>query len=314
LKRTEVFMKPKVFVTRRIPQAGLFLLEKSCAVEVAAQDEPISRPALLRGTRDADALLCMLTDQVDVELMEDCPHLKIIANYAVGLNNIDLLAAKERGIVVANTPDVLTDATADLAWGLILDVARGISAGDRAMRRGEFRGWAPLYRLGREVSGKTLGILGMGRIGQAVAARAAGFRMKVLYHQRHPAPGMANFVDFHTLLKESDFLSIHCPLTEATKHLIGEGELALMKPGSFLINTARGPVVDEAALVRALKSGQLGGAGLDVFEREPAMEPGMAELENVVIPPHLGSATVETRDAMATLAAQNILDVLGREK
>ncbi len=304
---------PKVFVTRRIPEEGLSLLRASAQVEVAPQDAPISRQDLEAGVKDADALLCMLTDKVDLALLESAPRLKVVANYAVGTNNIDLAAAKGRQVAVTNTPDVLTEATADLAMGLLLDVARGITSGDKATRRGEFSGWAPLYRLGTEVSGKTLGLVGMGRIGQAMAARALGFRMRLLYTQRHPLPEgtlSATYTDLPTLLAQSDFVSLHCPLTPETRHLLGAKQLASMKPGSFLINTARGPVVDEKALVQALREGKLAGAGLDVFEREPELEPGLADLDQVVIPPHLGSATKETRDAMAIRAANNILAVL----
>ena len=304
--------KPKVFVTRAIPEEGLSLLRPSCDVEVAPQDAPISRAALEAGVAGADALISMLTDPIDAALLSLAPRLKIVANYAVGTNNIDIPSCLARGVAVTNTPDVLTEATADLAMGLLLDVARGISSGDRATRRGEFKGWGPLYRLGTEVSGKTLGLVGYGRIGQAMAARAAGFRMRLLYTQRRPVEGVGPaYVDLDTLLRESDFISLHCPLTDATRHLIGERELALMKAGAYLINTARGPVVDEAALVRALKSGHLAGAGLDVFEREPLLAEGLAELEQVVIPPHLGSATRETRASMAIRAVENVLAVLG---
>lgn len=308
---------PKVFVTRRIPEPGLELLRRHAEVQVFPEDAPISRPALEAGLQGAGALLCMLTDKVDASLLDLAPSLKVVANYAVGTNNIDLAAAKARGIAVTNTPDVLTESTADLAWGLILDVARGISSGDRATRAGEFKGWAPLYRLGTEVSGKTLGLVGMGRIGQAVAERAKGFRMRVLYHQRKPLPSsltQASYVDLDTLLHESDFLSLHCPLTPETHHLIGLRQFSRMKPGAFLINTARGPVVDEKALVQVLREGKLAGAGLDVFEGEPELEAGLAELGNVVLSPHLGSATKETREAMAIRAAENILSVFRNEE
>jgi glyoxylate reductase len=258
----------------------------------------------------------MLTDPIDLPLLKLAPQLKIVANYAVGTNNIDLKACKELGIQASNTPDVLTEATAELAMGLLLDVARGISSGDRATRRGEFTGWGPLYRLGTELSGKTLGIVGYGRIGQAMAVRARAFGLKITYHQRRELPGLrdASYVPLERLIRESDFISLHCPLTPETKHLIGGRELGMMKPTAYLINTARGPVVDEAALVQALREGKIMGAGLDVFEREPLLEPGLAELENVVIPPHLGSATRETRAAMAIRAVDNILAALKGER
>lgn len=305
-------MNPRVFVTRAIPEPGLERLRAFAQVEVAPQDAPISREALEKGVQGASALIAMLTDRIDAPLLDLAPGLKVVANYAVGTNNIDIPACQARKITVTNTPDVLTEATADLAMGLLIDVARGISSGDRLTRRGEFAGWGPLYRLGTEVSGKTLGLVGFGRIGQAMAQRAAGFRMKLLYNQRHEMPGSgpARFVDLDTLLKESDFVSLHCPLTESTRHLIGSRELGLMKPGAYLVNTSRGPVLDEKALVKALREGKLAGAALDVFEREPELEEGLAKLEQVVIPPHLGSATRETREAMAFLAVDNVLAVL----
>lgn len=276
-------------------------------------DHPIKRRALLDAVADKQGLMCMITDTVDVELLEQAPELRMIANFGVGFNNIDVAAASERGIMVSNTPGVLTDATADLAMALIMAVGRRIVEADGHTRAGRFRFWAPFYFLGHEISGKTLGIMGLGRIGQAVARRAAGFDMKLIYHNPRPvAEQMAQqlgvrHVEKDALLKEADFISLHMPLTPETRHIIGARELALMKSTAFLINTARGPVVDEAALVEALQQGRIAGAGLDVYENEPRLTPGLMELSNVVLLPHVGSATSETRRRMANLAVDNLL-------
>ncbi|HEY9073343.1 MAG TPA: D-glycerate dehydrogenase, partial [Desulfobaccales bacterium] len=268
---------------------------------------------LLGSLADKEGLLCTITDRIDAGLFEHAPALKVIANYGVGFEHIDLAGATKRGIVVTNTPGVLTEATADLALALILATARRVVEGDRRIREGKFQYWAPLLFLGQEVSGKTLGIIGLGRIGQAVAKRAAGFGLKIIYHSRtRLQPGQEeelqdSYAPLETLLREADFVTLHVPLTPQTRHLIGRRELELMKPSAYLINTSRGPVVDEAALVAALRQGQLGGAGLDVYEREPELSPGLADLENAVLLPHLGSATVETRTRMAVMAAENLL-------
>jgi glyoxylate reductase len=308
-------MLPNVFITQAIPSKPLARLSKFAEIVISPQDGPVSREALEKGVAEARGLVSMLTDRIDAALLDKAPQLKIVANYAVGTNNIDLAACRARGIAVTNTPDVLTEATADLAMGLILDVARGITSGDKAMRRGEFKAWGPLYRLGTEVSGKTLGLVGFGRIGQALATRARAFRMRVLYTQRRVLEGHpeASYLGLEELLRLSNFVSLHCPLTEATRHLIGARELGWFKPGAILINTARGPVVDEAALVQALREGKLAGAGLDVFEREPDFEPELATMDQVVMPPHLGSATRETRDAMAELVVDNLIAVFKGE-
>jgi glyoxylate reductase len=243
-----------------------------------------------------------------------------VANFGVGYNNIDVAAAARRGVMVTNTPGVLTESTADLAMALLLAVGRRIVASDRYTREGRFQFWVPFHFLGHEVSGTTLGIAGMGRIGQAVARRARGFDMKVLYHNRTRLPADlerslgAQWVQWDRLLSESDYLSLHVPLTSETRHLIGATELGMMKPGAFLINTARGPVVDEAALLDALRSGRIAGAGLDVYENEPELTPGLTDLDNVVLLPHVGSATVATRRRMAAMAVDNLLAGLaGRE-
>ncbi len=308
--------KPKVYITRMIPENAITMVQKQCAVEVNPEDRALGRDELLLKVRGRNAVLSMLSDTIDAAVLDAAgPQCKIFANYAVGFNNIDIAAATERGVFATNTPDVLTDATADMTWALLLSVARRVVEGDRLMRTGRFKGWAPLMMLGMEVTGKTLGVLGAGRIGQAVAKRARGFGMGILYTAKSPKPGFeretgATFADRDRLLRESDFVSLHVPLTASTRHLIGERQLNLMKRSAILINTSRGPVVDEKALVRALKEKRIWGAGLDVFEREPELEPGLTELENVVIAPHLGSATLETREKMGILAAQNILAAL----
>ena len=303
----------KVLVTVRLPAEVLSLIAREHQVESYDADPPLERHKLLQGVADKEGLLCTITDRIDSEVLERGPALKIIANYGVGFEHIEVAAATRKGIPVTNTPGVLTDATADLAFALILATARRVVEGDRRVRAGQFQYWAPLLFLGQEVSGKTLGIIGLGRIGQAVARRAAGFGMKIIYHSRTPlAPAagqelQAAAVPLETLLREADFVTLHIPLTPQTRHLIGSRELELMKPTAYLINTSRGPVVDEAALVAALQREQIRGAGLDVYEREPQLAPGLADLDNVVLLPHLGSATVETRTRMAMMAAENLL-------
>lgn len=262
----------------------------------------------------AEALLCLLTDRVDAALLEAAPGLRVVANAVVGYEHVDLAACRERGVIVTNTPNVLTEATADLTWALILATVRGLPQAERSLRAGEFHGWGFWDYLGGDLWGRTLGIYGMGRIGRAVARRAAGFGMRVVYHSRGPvAPedrAGAEPVDFEALLERSDVLSLHAPLTPATRHALDAAALARMRPGSILINTARGPLVDEAALAGALRTGPLSAAGLDVYEHEPRVHPGLLGLPNVVLLPHVGSATRETRTRMATLAARNACEVL----
>ena len=255
----------------------------------------------------ADALLCLLTDRIDARFLERAPQLRIVANMAVGTDNIDLAAAARLGIPVSNTPDVLTDATADLAFALLLAAARRLAWADRYVRGGGFVGWNPELGIGLDVTGRTLGIVGAGRIGRAVAERARGFRMEVLLHSRSAGPALGE------LLERSDFVSLHVPLGAETRHLIGARELARMKPSAVLVNTARGPIVDEAALVHALRTGEIAAAGLDVFEHEPALAPGLRDLPNVVLAPHIGSATIATRARMAEVAAGNIVAALRGE-
>ena len=287
----------RVRVSAPIPPAGLQILE-AAGLEVRLGGLDVA---------GMDALLCLLTDRIDDELLGRGDRLRIVANMAVGTDNIDLVAARRRGIRVTNTPDVLTDATADLAFGLLLATARRLSWGDRLVRGGGFTGWSPLLGLGLDVTDRTLGIIGAGRIGRAVAERAKGFRMRVLELRRSGGGSLQE------LLAASDFVSLHVPLTAETHHLIAERELGCMRSHAILINTARGPIVKEAALVRALKEGWIAGAGLDVFEDEPRLAAGLAELPNVVLAPHLGSATIATRDRMAEIAARNVVAALRGE-
>ncbi|MEM1508407.1 MAG: glyoxylate reductase [Thermofilaceae archaeon] len=311
-------MKPKVFVTRQIPHEGLNLISKYYEVEVWDYYTPPPRGILLEKTKEIDALISLLTDKVDKELLDHSTRLRIIAQYAVGYDNIDIESATRRGVYVTNTPGVLTDATADLAWALLLATARRVVEADRFVREGNYwrtgTGWHPMMMLGYHVTGKTLGIIGMGRIGQAVAKRAKGFEMKILYYQRHRLPEeleyelSAKYVGLDTLLQESDFITIHVPLTKETYHMIGEHQLRLMKPTAILVNTARGAVIDTDALIRALKEGWIAAAGLDVFEEEPlSPDHPLAQLNNVVLAPHIGSATHETRRKMAEIVAQNLI-------
>lgn len=305
----------KVFITREIPRAGTDLLkEAGMQVEVYPEERPIPHNLLLEKIRDCDALLCLLTDSISDHVIAAADKLKIIANYAVGYNNINLPAASKRGIVVTNTPDVLTEATADLTFALILACARRVVEGDRMVRQGYFTGWAPLMLLGGDVSGQTIGIIGAGRIGAAVAKRAHGFGMNILYsdpqkNQVIEKEYLARKVNIEQLITESDFITLHVLLTDSTRHLIGTKEIYMMKSSAYIINTSRGAVIDEQALVNALLKRTVAGAGLDVYEREPLLAQGLMELENVVLLPHLGSATLQTRTRMAEMAARNIIEV-----
>jgi glyoxylate reductase len=291
-----------VAVTFDLPPAAAELLSQSATVMGPEK----WRDALPR----ADALLCLLTDRIDAGLLDRAPRLRIIANAAVGYNNIDVEACRQRGIVVTNTPDVLTEATADLTWALILCTVRRVPQAERSLRAGEFQGWGMWDYLGGDLQGATLGIFGMGRIGQAVARRAEPFGMRVQYTSRTPAEVPYERVEWETLLSSSDVLSLHAPLTPETHHVLDRAALRRMKPGSYLINTARGPLVDEGALVDVLRDGPLAGAGLDVYEREPEITPGLLELGNVIMLPHIGSATHATRAGMAMLAARNVRALL----
>lgn len=312
--------KPKVFVTQNIPQAGLDLLMKECEVFVNTEDRVLSKGEIMERLKGMDGMLCLLTDEIDGEIMDAEPNLKVISNYAVGFNNINVDEATKRGIPVTNTPGVLTETTADFAWTLLMGIARRLVEADKFTRAGKFKGWRPRMLLGSDIYGKTIGIVGMGRIGQAMARRAKGFNMNILYYDEYRPDAKLEkelgitYAPFDELLQKSDYVSIHVPLMESTHHFIGERELKLMKKSAYLINSARGPIVDEKALVKALKEKEIAGAGLDVFEDEPELAPGLAELDNVVIAPHIASATVETRSKMATMAAEGCLSVLKGEK
>jgi glyoxylate reductase len=305
----------RVLITRPIPEpASTLLAGVADQLIISDEDRPLTFEELEQAVRGFDAVLCMLHDPIDVRVLEASKGCRIFANVAVGYNNIDVTEATRLGILVTNTPGVLTEATADLTWSLILAVSRRVAEGDRVMRAGLFTGWGPNYMLGGDVTGQTLGLVGPGRIATAVAERAAGFKMTLLYQGRRESPTLealgARRVELDELLIQSDFVSLHVPLSPETTHLIDAKKLTLMKPSAYLINTARGPVVDEAALVSALKAGQIAGAGLDVYEREPAMVKGLAECENTVLLPHLGSATLRTRSNMSRIASENVIAVL----
>ncbi|RZU62674.1 2-hydroxyacid dehydrogenase [Zhihengliuella halotolerans] len=311
----------KVVVTGRIPEAALELLRAEHDVDAWDGSESIGRDELLARVAGADAVVSLLTERIDGELLDAAgPQLKVVANVAVGYDNIDVPACRERGVIATNTPGVLTEATADIAFGLILMATRRLGEGERLIRSGAAWKWGMFFLLGSGLQGKTLGIVGMGGIGQATASRAKAFGMEVVYQSRSeidPAIAAelgARRVDLDELLEISDVVSVHCPYGPATHHLIGDEQLAAMKETAYLVNTARGPIVDEAALAAALRAGLIAGAGLDVFEKEPTVHPDLLELENVALVPHLGSATVETRTAMATLAADNALAVLAGEQ
>lgn len=311
----------RIVVTRRLPGPALRALSEAGAVTVGAEEQDMPRGELLAAARGATALVTTLTDMVDAELLDAAgPVLRVVSNYAVGYNNIAVDEATRRSVAVTNTPDVLTEATAEFTWALLLAVCRRLAEGDALLRCGEKWAWAPEFMLGTDVYGKTLGLVGLGRIGQAVARRARPFGMSVLYHGRHTADSTletdlgARHVTLDALLGQADVVSLHVPYSDRTHHLIGARELGLMKRTAYLINTSRGAVVDEAALVQALRAGTVAGAGLDVYEREPELSAGLNTLPNTVLAPHLGSATLETRTRMATLAADNVLAVLRGER
>ncbi len=313
-------MGATVFVSQPIPERGLEVLRRSgLEFEINRQDRVLPKVELISKLREKEGLLCLLTDRVDKEVLAGAESLKGIANCAVGYDNIDIEVATLRGIPVSNTPGVLTETTADLTWALILAVARRIVEADRFTRTGLFKGWGIMLMLGGDIYGKTLGIVGAGRIGTAVALRARGFRMRVLYYSKDRNELMekelgAVQVELDDLLGEADFISLHVPLDPETHHLIGERELGLMKDSAYLINTSRGAVVDEAALVKVLRERGIAGAGLDVYEDEPDLYEGLRELDNTVLLPHIGSASLETRARMAEIAATNLVAMLRGEK
>ena len=306
-------MTARVYVTRPIFDQGVERLKREVHVEVNSDERVLSKSELISHLREADGALTLLTDIINREVLDACPRLKVVANFAVGFNNVDIEAATERGVIVTNTPGVLTETTADFAWTLLMAAARRVVEADRFARAGKFKMWGPKMFLGHDVYGKTLGLIGLGRIGQAVARRASGFNMKVIFHDAEPIPEQVlqdlrvTPAPLEELLRISDFISVHVPLLAETKHLLSDRTFAMMKPTCVVVNTSRGPVVDEKALVRALKNGKIAAAALDVFEREPEIEPELFDIDNVVIAPHIASASHETRLKMCMMAAENLL-------
>ena len=311
-------LKPKIYVTRRLPQPGVELLEEVCDVEVNPDEAPPTRELLIRKVQDVDGILCLLTDRIDADLIDLAPNLKVVSSMSVGYDHIDVEAATKKGVYVTFTPGVLTEATADFTWALLMAVSRRVIEADRYLRAGKWKiQWSPTHFLGSDLTGKTLGIIGLGRIGEAIAQRARGFNMNVLYFSRARAEQEKErrlnieFVPLERLFRESDFVTVHVPITDETKHLINEERLRQMKPTAYLVNTSRGPVIDQAVLTRALRERWIAGAGLDVFEKEP-IDPNdpLINLENVVLTPHIASATTEARSKMAEVAAKNLISVL----
>ncbi|RSL31447.1 D-glycerate dehydrogenase [Salibacterium salarium] len=314
-------MKPKIYITRKIPNEALDLLEKECEVKMWGEEEtPVPRDVLKKGVKDVDGLYCLLTDNIDKEIMDEAENLKVISNMAVGYNNIDVETASEQGILVTNTPGVLTETTADLTFALLMATARRLVEASDYLRTGEWKSWSPMQLTGQDIHGATIGIIGFGRIGQAVARRAKGFNMNILYYNRTRKTEIEKELDvtykeMENVLKESDFLIILTPYSEETHHLIGEDELNMMKNSSILINTSRGGIVNEDDLFTALQEGEIWGAGLDVFEKEPVdLNHRLLQLTNVVTLPHIGSASIATRTKMAGLAAKDLVKVLQGEE
>ena len=309
-------MKPIVAVTNIFPQIALDKLSSTCDLKINQSGNSLTKVELLQKFSESDAIISYLTDRIDQDIIDRGTKLKIIANYGAGFNNIDVNYASKMDIWVTNTPSVLHETTADLTWAMILGAARRIIPADRYTRQGEFKGWGAEVFLGGDVHGKTLGIIGLGEIGSAVARRATGFNMRTLYHQRNRLSELeenqldVEYVTFDKVLRESDFLTLHVPLTEKTEYMISNDEIALMKKTAYLIHTARGKVIDDYALVAALKEGRIAGAALDVYEDEPAITEGMTELSNLMLLPHIGSASFETRDKMALLVVDNVIDAL----
>ena len=304
-----------VLVTRDLPGTALDRLKAVHTVELWDKDSPIPRDQLHKRLKDKDALLCLLTDKIDAETLKAAPKLRIVSNYAVGYDNVDVPACTAKGIIVTNTPGVPTDAVAEHTFALMMAICRRIPESDRYARAGKYKAWGPSLLLGTELKGKTLGIIGLGHIGRGVAQRAArGMEMRVLYNDVKPSADFekeygARYVDMKTLLKESDVVTLHVPLLPTTLHLIGEDQLRMMKKGAYLINTSRGPVIDESALLRALQERWIAGAAIDVFEHEPEITKGLEKIDNIVLTPHTASATIEARSAMADLAVDAILDI-----
>jgi len=306
----------KIFITRKIPNSGLeLLLKKGYELEINKHDRILLKKEIINGLKRKDGLISLLTDNIDKEVINSNPHLKMISNYAVGYNNIDIDAATKKRIPVSNTPDVLTDTTAEMAWALLFSVSRKIVEGDKYTRDGKYQGWDPMLMLGQDISNKTLGIIGTGRIGSSFGLKGKGFNMNVLYYDENINETLekelkAKKVGKSELIKKSDFISIHLPLNKSTYHFIGLNELKNMKNNAILINTARGSIIDEEALAKALKEKWIFGAGLDVYENEPIVNPKLLNLNNVVIQPHSASATFKTRSNMAIIAAKNMIEGL----
>jgi len=306
--------KFEIMVTRRLPEVGMELLAESCQLRLWEEDSPAPYDWMKKNAEGVDGIVCLLSDRIDKGLMDAAGNgLKAISTMAVGYDNIDVAEATRRNIAVGNTPGVLTEATADLTWALILSLARFIVPGDKMVRAGHFVGWSPTLMLGADFNARVIGIVGMGRIGQAVARRALGFGMQVVYHNRNRLDAKieinlnARYVSVDELIEQSDFISLHCPLNDESRHMFGAEQFERMKSTAYIINVARGPVADETALVEALREQSIAGAAFDVYEREPDLAPGLTELDNVVLVPHLGSASVETRNTMARMTAENVL-------
>lgn len=305
-----------IFITGRIPEIAFTKLSERYNVTMNNTDRPLSKAQIIEGIKDKDGVLCILSDKMDRDIIESNPNLKIIANYGAGFDNIDLAAAKEKSIMVSNTPLVSTISTAELTFALMLGIARRISEGDKLMRSGNFSGWSPMFHLGVELKGKKLGIIGMGNIGKQVARIAMGFQMEVIYHNRTRLSEFeereltVKYRSLDELLKESDIVTLHLSYNNSLRHYIGKEQLSMMKKSAYLINAARGPLVDESALLEVLRDNKIAGAALDVFEFEPKITEGLETLDNVLITPHIGNATIEARTAMAEVAAENIIDAL----
>ena len=305
--------KPRIFLTRELPPDSMEMLRAGSELTMNSEDRYLEKSEIIEAIRDVDGLLCLLTDTIDAEILDANPNLKVVANYAVGFNNVDVAAATARKIPVTNTPGVLTETTADMAFALLMAAGRRVGEGDRYVRTRAWAGWGPLQFLGADITGATLGLIGLGRIGAAMVPRAKGFDMNVIYWNRtRLSPDEektlgVTYAPMDEVLAQSDFVSVHVALNDQTRHLISADELSKMKPTAYIINTARGPVIDEKAMVVALQNGTIAGAGLDVYENEPLLEPGLYELENVVVAPHLGSGTIGTRTKMGNMAVENCL-------
>lgn len=313
-------MAPRVLITHKLADEAVEVARQACDVHFTPLDPSPDAATLRQAVAGMDGIISVVTDTIDDAFLQAGADLKVVANVAAGYDNVDVSAATQRGVVVTNTPGVVTESTADLTWGLLFSIARRVAEADRYVRAGKWKAWRLMALLGHDVHGRTLGIIGMGRIGQAVARRASGFGMTILYHNRHNLPENleselgATWVELDALLQNADFVSVHTPLSAETRHLIGEKELRTMKPTAYLINTSRGPVVDETAVIRALQEQWIAGAGLDVFEQEPEVPQALKDLDNVVLLPHIGSASVASRTRMAVMAAQSAVAVLHGER